>query len=137
MRDVQNTLKELKANRLDIVDDAALKKSNVIIADVSAELKNLQNVGRVGFDETGQAIGKTTNAIGKAYSGLRVLANIIPGLGISGIFLAAFEGIAKVFGGLSDIEKKLKDIKSVGNVLAEATGSEAGDIARKEHWRLL
>ena len=53
---LQNKIKELRASRLEIADPAQLAAVNQEIASVTANLKQLKNVDREGFDEVGLKI---------------------------------------------------------------------------------
>ena len=67
-----------------------------------------RNVGNYPktFDVASSSIDKLGKAAGKAFGFLKTAANIIPGLGISGIFLLGFEAIMKVVDGLDLFGKK-------------------------------
>lgn len=63
------------------------------------------------------------------YSGIRIAANIIPGLGISGIFLLAFEGIKYVVEQLGLFNDKISQAKAnldAYNEVSKAANQEAG-----------
>jgi len=51
-------------------------------------------------------VGNYGNAFTRAFSGLRTLAMILPGIGIAGLFGVAYEGIAKLVEGLDLFSKK-------------------------------
>lgn len=87
-------------------NEAALKAKNLAIvkpgsnaaaaaaADAKAigqQLKDLD--ASVGV--FGRNVGNYGNVFGKAFGAIRTAANILPGIGISGIFLLIFEGISK------------------------------------------
>lgn len=55
-----------------------------------------------------QGLTGSTNAFAKAFGGLRRLANILPGLGISGLLLLIFEGGKQAAEGLGLFEKKVE-----------------------------
>jgi hypothetical protein len=77
----------------------------------------------------------STISFSKAYSGIRILANIIPGLGISGIFLLAGQAIAatvewvKELGGkVVDFAEKMKVLKDVNFKAIESFGTQRSEV---------
>lgn len=121
------------------------KRLQTTVMQVGEQVKTLEattnrfrtNVGNYPktFDVATSSIDKMGKAASKAFGFIKTAANIIPGLGISGIFLLAYEAIVKVVegmdlfgkkaGAISDEMKKLKDDstefeKSLGQVKAGA-----------------
>lgn len=80
---LNNQLEILKAKKAFATTAGELKAINVDIANVNKQIKG-----------TGEAVG---GAATKAFSGLRQLAYLIPGLGLAGIFNLAFEAIGRLF----------------------------------------
>jgi hypothetical protein len=84
-----------------------------------------------------KTIGKYENAIvsagSRAFSFLRTAANIIPGLGISGIFLAIFEGIKIASEALGIFNSKLSDTAKnkldLADIFTDAGKAAGQDIA--------
>ncbi len=76
---LREELKGLKNLATIEIDPAKLKSINADIQQVGKELKTATNLGKQGFDELGNSVGKTTNGFQKAFSGLRNIANILPG----------------------------------------------------------
>lgn len=75
-----------------------------------------------------------TKSFQKAFSGVRTLANILPGLGISGIFLLAFEGAKTLFEYLSNkgssaIKLMATNLKNLNSVFEEANKQAGKEIA--------
>lgn len=83
---------------------------------VKSEIKDLERQANI----SGQATG---NALTKGFSGIRTLANILPGIGIAGIFGLAFEGLEKFISGLDLLPSKLDPIKELRNTMQEAEKS--------------
>lgn len=102
---LNNQLEVLKAKKAFATTSTELKAINVDIAKVNSQIKG-----------TGEAVG---GAASKAFSGLRQLAYLIPGLGMAGIFNLAFEAIGRLFPqiekyvralvGLDGVQKDLND----------------------------
>ena len=86
-----------------------------------------------------KTVGKYENAIlsagSKAFSFLRTAAAIIPGLGLSGIFLLIYEGIKYATEALGLFNSKLSEAAQNKRDLA-AIGTDAGDIASGDIARL-
>jgi hypothetical protein len=80
-------------------------------------------------------VGNYSNAIadgfGKAFGFLRTAANILPGLGLSGLFLGIFEGIKFAGEALGLFNNKLFDTARQREVLNELT-KESSKLAGKE-----
>jgi len=80
----------------------------------------------------GNYFGAIGQAFGRFYNIVRVAANILPGLGISGVFLLAYEGIVKAADALGIFTNKTADLgsnlKNLNAVYKEAN-QEAGQQA--------
>lgn len=83
---------------------------------VTAELKTLERQAGI----SGQATG---NALQKGFSGVRTLANILPGIGIAGIFGLAFEGLEKLISSLGRLGGALDPVKELANTMHAAEKS--------------
>lgn len=68
-------------------------------------------------------VGNYGSALTSVWSGLKTIANIVPGLGISGIFLLAFEAISKFWSVLSKTEKSMGSLKTQQDDLNKAFAS--------------
>lgn len=87
---------------------------------------------RGSLSNTGSVIIETGK---KAFGALRTLANILPGFGISGLLLFAFEGISSVFSSTSkkaeELKEKLKDlIKPIEDIKDAAIEGASGDLGK-------
>lgn len=71
------------------LDPKVIADYNSKVQALQTQIGQLSNVGKDGFDKLGNAIEKTGNPLTKAFSGLRTLANILPGIGIAGILAFA------------------------------------------------
>lgn len=85
--------------------------------------------------ESGKNVGNYANSVGKAagsvYGVIRKAANILPGLGISGIFLAIFEGLKYASEALGFFNTKLSDtVKNYQNLVE--VQKKANEGAAKE-----
>lgn len=88
--------------------------------------RSQRNVGNYG-----SAFDKVKDGAGKAFGALRTLANIIPGLGIGGIFLAGFEAVKFLVGALQDAKKALFGLTQQRE-LSAAVEKQAAESAGKE-----
>jgi hypothetical protein len=80
------------------------------IEETEIQLGQLKNAGRKGFDEMGNAVGKSTNKVGALWGGLKTVANILPGVGIAGLLAFAVEPIINYIKNLDIFKKKAADI---------------------------
>lgn len=101
LQELRQILKLMKEEASQITDPKVLKSFNSEIQSLEKEIKQLSNAGKAGFDEMGNAIGKSTNYAGKAFGALRNLANVLPGVGIAGILAFAVEPIINYIKSLS------------------------------------
>lgn len=76
-------------------DSERIRQYNKRIQELEVQIKKTTNAGKDGFDAMGVAIEKTGNPLTKAFSGLRQIAYILPGIGIAGLFNVAFDAIGK------------------------------------------
>lgn len=93
---------------------------NSEIKQLQAEIVRLQTVGT-------SSLGAVGSAGTKAFSFLRTAALVLPGIGIAGIFGAAFSGIESIFSGTSakadELQKKLKELIKPVEDIASAAGA--------------
>lgn len=73
------------------------KLTNEIKAQEGATGRFQRNVGNYG--------SAIANGVGKAFGAIKTIANILPGLGVSGVFLAIYQGVKA----LADISSTAKD----------------------------
>lgn len=152
---VNAALRDLKNAAAQAGNSKDLANLNKAIKEVSEEGERLGRIGKEGFDEMGNAASGSFGKIGKgadqAYGVVRKLANILPGLGISGVFLLLGEGVIAAYKSLSGLgtelvttadrsakaakeaqrlHEVLVNLKSSTDVTIEAAGSKEGDLAR-------
>jgi len=90
---LQKTYSLLDASERNSPFGARLAKT---IPQLNAQVLTLES----SLGKSQRNVGNYGNAFTKAFGGIRTLANILPGIGISGIFLAAYEGIKALAEGL-------------------------------------
>lgn len=101
---------------------AAGQRLQKIIGGLDTQVKTLeQTTGRSqrNVGNYASAFDKVKDGAQRAFSGLRTLANIIPGLGLSGIFLLGYEAIIKVVEALGILKTKLFDAAAQRATLVE------------------
>src|SRR5690606_6791633 len=89
LESMKDKLNDLKRAQDTASDPVKLQRYNSEIQKTEAEIARMGNAGKVGFDNMGNAIQKSTGMMGKAWSSLRMSANILPGLGIAGLLAFA------------------------------------------------
>jgi hypothetical protein len=79
-------------------------KYNQKLEATNLQIKQLSNQGKTGFDALGNAVVNTagkTNVLNKSFSFLKTAANLIPGIGLAGLFgligTAAYELGVQIF----------------------------------------
>jgi hypothetical protein len=118
LKDVTEQYSKLTAQEAKSAQGKALKSK---MDEISKSIKNFGETSTVSFS--------------KAYSGIRILANILPGLGISGIFLLAGEAIAstvvwikEMSGKVVDFAEKMKSLSQVNLKALESFGEQRSHI---------
>jgi len=80
-------------------------------------------------------VGNYAGGIQKAFGGLRTLANILPGVGISGLFLLGYEAVEKLIKSMSTLGSRLSDtirqsrlLSDINKEMAKNAGSEIASL---------
>lgn len=125
-------LDSYKAISSNAEDNDILSKFNGKIEETELKIKQLSNVGKTGFDEFGNAIESTGGGVGDAYSKLKELANILPGIGVAGIIAFAAGPIIDYIQTLDLFGKKIQETerlkKSLSDVDLEGTKNAQADL---------
>lgn len=114
---VSQALNVLRASAKEAGNPAELGVLNRAIKDLSAEATRLGRAGTQGFDDLGNKIQdaekKTVSAssgiassANSIYGAIRKIANILPGIGIAGVFGLIGTGLAEVISGLGIFSQK-------------------------------
>jgi hypothetical protein len=96
---------------------------NQKIEETSAEIGRLQNAGKKGFDEMGNAVAKSSIGVGKLWTGLKYVAAALPGIGIAGLLAFAVEPIMNYLSSLDLFKKQLTDAQKEQAKLNDAMSS--------------
>lgn len=96
---------------------------NQKIEETSAEIGRLQNAGKKGFDEMGNAVAKSSLGVGKLWTGLKYVAAALPGIGIAGLLAFAVEPIMNYLSSLDLFKKQLTDAQKEQAKLNDAMSS--------------
>jgi len=88
-----------------------IAKYNKKLQETQLEIGRVKNIGKDGFDALGNAVAKSTNVIGKAWSSLRQLAYILPGVGVAGLLAFATEPVMKFLISLDLFKAKLTQLR--------------------------
>lgn len=136
------------------LDPKVIADYNSKVQALQTQIGQLSNVGKKGFDDVGNAIEKTGNPLTKAFSVLRRLAYILPGIGIAGI-LAFFTGpiieyvskLSFASDALKLATSNLKNLNEVSKNASKQYGEQSTnlrilydatqDVSNSEHDRLL
>lgn len=109
-------LKEYKQLADGATDPKLLKEYNSEIQIIETNIKQMSNVGKVGYDEFGNAIKKADSqgkglvrTLSSGIEHLRRLAYIIPGLGISGIIALAIKPVKEYIKRLGEMRKAMNE----------------------------
>jgi ABC-type transporter Mla subunit MlaD len=124
-------------------ESAAGQRLAKITGDLTNQIKELEKTtGRTGrnvgnyqedIEKAAKATGGFGAAVSKSYGFLRTLANIIPGLGISGIFLLAYQYGKQFFdllvSGTEQINTAAENFKNLNEVVSNANKDAGKQIA--------
>lgn len=99
-------------------------------------IKQMSSVGKTGFNELGNAANKSSQSIGgKLFSGLKTVANILPGIGIAGLIGFAAEPILKyvstlgIFGDkVKQLSENLKNYNDINREAFKDAGKQTTDL---------
>jgi hypothetical protein len=100
-----------------------------IVADVTTQVKGLEEATGRAQRNVGNYMGAFTGGVSKLWSGLRLVAQMLPGIGIAGILAFAAEPIINYLSNLDIFKEKLTQIKANINALNEvqkSANSQAG-----------
>lgn len=103
-----------------------------IISGLTTQVQTLEvNTGRAqrNVGNYGSAFDKVKEGAGKAFSALRTIANILPGIGIGTVFLLGYEAIVKVIDALAGVNNKLftyAQQRELMNTVSEEASKTAG-----------
>lgn len=122
-------LRVLESNVFTEKSIAKVAAFNKEIEATKIQIAQLNNAGTAGFNSLGEAIAKTGNPLTKAFSGIRQLAYILPGIGIAGILAFATEPIFAFVSSLSLVSDAVKKMKDYEDRLNDAfAGGETGFV---------
>ena len=125
---LKNTLAQLKIEQASVTNPQELLAYNNAIEAVTTEIKALTTA-------SGQA-GGASEAFSSAFDQVRQLAYILPGIGIAGIFSAAFEAIAAAAKEMnffaSQSELVTEAIKEQNDAFAQSAGNVAKELTQMQ-----
>jgi hypothetical protein len=98
LADLYAQLDEGKARQALLIDPKNIRDAGKELNNITRQIDALE--GNQGFANLGQSASKALGPLNDIYGGVRKLAQILPGIGIAGLFGAAFEGIAALVGPL-------------------------------------
>lgn len=118
-------LLQLGVHQRNLNKELATAKTELV--NTTGQIKNHSTA----LKEANTASGGFTSGISKLYSGLRTIANIIPGLGIGSLIALLAGPLVDAFSSLGGvIDPFVKAQKDLNVALAEAEGSVAGEVAQ-------
>lgn len=119
-----------KASR-EATNPEVIEKYNKKFESTKEEIGRLSNVGKKGFDQMGNAIEGNSGKLGKVWSGLRLVANILPGIGIAGIIAFLTAPIVNYIAKLDILGSKVTLLAAKLNALNEVNREAAKDAAQQ------
>lgn len=107
---------------------AKIASFNKEIEVTKGEINKLSNAGKTGFNNFGEAVGKSNNALSKSFGALRQIAYIVPGIGLAGIFNLAFEAIIKVISATQTLTRDQQILSDVFKSAAKSAGEQVATL---------
>ncbi len=103
-----------------------IAKYNAALQRTELQINRTRNIGKTGFNEVGDAVKRNTGLLGGMWSGLKTVANILPGLGIAGLLAFAIEPLMNYLSGLDLLKKKTDEAAEARRHLANValTGNQ-------------
>lgn len=128
-----SSLQALKFAVLDrqeeLIRTTDIKRAAVLNAEIrqlQSEIIKVQTIGKGGIN-----LGGVGTAATKGFSALRSAAQILPGIGIAGIFGAITEGLGSLFSSADKANEKIKElVKSTSEIGLTAAAGTSGEIAK-------
>lgn len=111
---------------------AAGQRLQKIIGGLDTQVKTLEaNTGRSqrNVGNYASALDKVKEGAQRAWTGIRTLANIIPGLGLSGVFLLGYEAILQTIQALGLFKDKVFDTARQQKTLVEISEKATASFA--------
>ena len=131
--DLNTRLSLLKERLNQATDPTKISKLGGEIKKVTSQIETQKSAFASLGAETEKAGGAMGSGLNKAFSGLRMIANILPGIGLAGMFGLAFEGLGVLVEKLglfnskiSESEKQLKDYNDVNKAANKDAGEQIG-----------
>jgi hypothetical protein len=131
--DLNTRLSLLKERLNQATDPTKISKLGGEIKKVTSQIESQKSAFASLGAETEKAGGAMGSGLNKAFSGLRMIANILPGIGLAGMFGLAFEGLGMLIEKLgvfsskvSESEKQLKDYNDVNKAANKDAGEQIG-----------
>ena len=127
--DLNTRLSLLKERLNQATEPSRVAKLGGEIKNVTAQIEAQKaEFAKLGAD-TATATDKMGGGLQKAFSGLRNIANILPGIGLAGMFGLAFEGLMQLVGGFGDLTNAEKATKDTNDELNKSIAKGIGDTA--------
>lgn len=102
------------------LDPKIITEYNQKAEALKTQISQLSNSGKQGFNELGQAVEKNSNFLTSAFSKVRQLAYILPGVGIAGIIGFATGPIIEYLSKLDFVKNALETLTAQQKVYAQA-----------------
>ncbi|CAB4121912.1 hypothetical protein UFOVP25_43 [uncultured Caudovirales phage] len=133
--DLNTRLSLLKERLNQATEPARITKLGAEIKLVTSQIESQKSAFAALGAETEKAASGMAGGLNKAFSGLRMIANILPGIGLAGMFGLAFEGLGKLVeemglfsNKITESEKKLSDYNEVNKKANKDAGEQIATL---------
>ena len=126
--DLNVRLSLLKERLNQATEPARITKLGSEIKLVTAQIESQKSAFAALGAETEKAASGMAGGLQKAFGGLRMIANILPGIGLAGMFGLAFDGIMQLAGGFGQLSEAEKATKKSTDDIFTSIGKEASEV---------
>jgi hypothetical protein len=120
-------LDEAKSRQANLIDPSNIKAAGVQIGAITKQIDALEN--NQGFSNLAVSAKGTLGPLNDAYGAVRKLAQVLPGIGIAGIFGLAFEGLTAAIEAFSESSNKAEqNLQLLNKTLGEGGAKAAGEV---------
>jgi hypothetical protein len=133
--DLNTRLSLLKERLNQATEPARITKLGNEIKLVTSQIESQKSAFAALGAETEKAGSAMGSGLNKAFGGLRMIANILPGIGLAGMFGLAFEGLGKLVeemglfsNKITESEKKLSDYNEVNKKANKDAGEQIATL---------
>lgn len=126
--DLNTRLSLLKERLNQATEPARITRLGSEIKQVTSQIEAQKSAFADLGAATERAGSGMAGGLQKAFGGLRMIANILPGIGLAGMFGLAFDGVMQLAGGFGQLSEAEKATKKSTDDIFTSIGKEASEV---------